>query len=155
MTFTHRFTHYFVEFCRDRRLRTFLKVVQKNLQHTCLKRGRGGGQRPFKQCLKKLHNWFGMASLTGAGFQFFHPRETGFPQLDQLILCEWCRAGRRIIVESEVTELNSCLHKMIKLPSKVLNSHSPVSVLKPLELIPNDALKKKNEYNSDEEGSYV
>ena len=32
-----------VEFCRDRRLRTFLKVVQKNLQHTCLKRGRGGG----------------------------------------------------------------------------------------------------------------
>ena len=54
--------HHFVKFCRDRRLRTFLKVVQKNLQHTCLKRGRGG-QRPFKQCLKKLHNWFGMASL--------------------------------------------------------------------------------------------
>ena len=23
----------------------------------------GGGQGPFKQCLKKLHNWFGMASL--------------------------------------------------------------------------------------------
>ena len=66
MTFTHRFTHYFVEFCRDRRLRTFLKVVQKNLQHTCLKRGRGGGQGPFKQCLKKLHNWFGMASLSMA-----------------------------------------------------------------------------------------
>ena len=27
-------------------------------------RGGGGGQRPFKQCLKKLHNWCGMASLT-------------------------------------------------------------------------------------------
>ena len=24
---------------------------------------RGGGQRPFKQCLKKLHNWHVMASL--------------------------------------------------------------------------------------------
>ena len=24
----------------------------------------GGGQRPFKQCLKKLHNWLGMASLS-------------------------------------------------------------------------------------------
>ena len=48
MTFFHRFTHYFVEFCRERRLRTFLKVVQKNLQHTCSKRG-GGGQRPFEQ----------------------------------------------------------------------------------------------------------
>ena len=23
----------------------------------------GGGQRPFKQCLKKLHNWLVMASL--------------------------------------------------------------------------------------------
>ena len=23
----------------------------------------GGGQRTFKQCLKKLHNWRGMASL--------------------------------------------------------------------------------------------
>ena len=34
--------HYFVEFCRDRRLRTFLKVIQKNLQHTCSKRGSGG-----------------------------------------------------------------------------------------------------------------
>ena len=33
--------HYFVEFCRDRRLRTFLKVVQTNLQHTCSKRGGG------------------------------------------------------------------------------------------------------------------
>ena len=27
----------------------------------------GGGQGPFKQCLKKLHNWFGMASLTLMG----------------------------------------------------------------------------------------
>ena len=25
----------------------------------------GGGQGLFKQCLKKLHNWYGMASLTG------------------------------------------------------------------------------------------
>ena len=26
--------------------------------------GGGGGQRPFKQCLKKLHNWHMMASLS-------------------------------------------------------------------------------------------
>ena len=26
--------------------------------------GGGGGQGPFKQCLKKLHNWCGMASLS-------------------------------------------------------------------------------------------
>ena len=65
MTFSNRFTHYFVEFCRDSRLRTFLEVVQKNLQHTCSKRGRGGGgQGPFEQCSKKLHYWFRMASLT-------------------------------------------------------------------------------------------
>ena len=62
MTFTHRFTHYFVEFCRDRRLRTFVKVVQKNLQHRCSKRG--GGQRPFEQCKKTLHYWWERASLT-------------------------------------------------------------------------------------------
>ena len=29
LTFSHRFVHYFVEFCRDRRLLTFLKVGQK------------------------------------------------------------------------------------------------------------------------------
>ena len=36
--FPHIFTHDFVEFCRDRCLRTFLKVVQKK------------GQKPFEQC---------------------------------------------------------------------------------------------------------
>ena len=44
MTFSHRFTHYFVEFCCDRLLRTFLKVVQKKLQQTCSKRGEGGSK---------------------------------------------------------------------------------------------------------------
>ena len=77
MTFSHIFTHYFIEFCRDRRLRTFLKVVQKNLQHTCSKQG-GGAQRPFEQCSKKLHYWYSKASLT-VGSMFIAPiisRET-------------------------------------------------------------------------------
>ena len=47
LTFFHRFTHYFVEFCRDRRLRTFLKVVQKNCNIRVQSKG---GQRPFEQC---------------------------------------------------------------------------------------------------------
>ena len=51
MTFSHRITHYFVEFCCDRRLRTFLKVVQKNLQHTCSKRG--GRSKAVWTMLKK------------------------------------------------------------------------------------------------------
>ena len=42
--FFHIFTHYFVDFNRDRRLRTFLKIVQKYLQHTCLNEGGGGGK---------------------------------------------------------------------------------------------------------------
>ena len=37
----------------------------------------GGDQRPFKQCLKKLHNWHVMASLSpidiGHGFLWNHP----------------------------------------------------------------------------------
>ena len=51
--------HYFVEFCRDRRLRTFLKVGQKNLQHTCSKRGRVKG---------RLNNVKKTSQLANVGF---------------------------------------------------------------------------------------
>ena len=37
--FWESYTYNSVEFCRDRRFRTFLKVGQKKLQHTCSKRG--------------------------------------------------------------------------------------------------------------------
>ena len=35
----------------------------------------GGGQGPFKQCLKKLHNWRGMASLISRGTSYMHKNQ--------------------------------------------------------------------------------
>ena len=45
LTFFQRFTHYFVKFYRDRRLRTFLKVVQKNCNIHVQNEGEGGGSK--------------------------------------------------------------------------------------------------------------
>ena len=41
-------------FCRDRRLRTFLKVIKFFWQLTCSKRG-GGGSKAVYKVKKKLH----------------------------------------------------------------------------------------------------
>ena len=46
-----------------------LKFLQKNSPHDVQTKG-GGGQRPFEQCLKKLHFSFTMASL----IKIFNPQ---------------------------------------------------------------------------------
>ena len=47
---------------------------------------------------------FWVKSQLNIGFNVGHPGEAGFPKLNQLRLGEWSWAGRRIIVESEVTQ---------------------------------------------------
>ena len=53
----------FVEFCCDRRLRTFLKVRQKNCNIHVQNKG-GGVKGRLNNVKKKLHFWYWMASLT-------------------------------------------------------------------------------------------
>ena len=47
---------------------------------------------------------FWVKSQLNIGFNVGHPGEAGFPKLNQLRLGEWSWTGRRIIVESEVTQ---------------------------------------------------
>ena len=42
----------------------FFKSHSKKFATYMFKTRGGGGQRLFKQCLKKLHYWYGMASLS-------------------------------------------------------------------------------------------
>merc|ERR1712218_195757 len=60
------FPQIYALFCRILSRQTFthfFKSRSKKFATYMFKTGEGGGQRPFKQCLKKLHNWHVMASL--------------------------------------------------------------------------------------------
>ena len=69
--------HYFVEFCRDRRLRTF-ESRSKKLQHTCSKRGGG-----VKGCLNNVKK---TALLVDVGFPYHKHQQHQY--LTFTIICE-------------------------------------------------------------------
>ena len=63
---------YFVDFCRNRRLRAFYKVHKKHLQPRCSKRQRGGGGgfNGFLNKVKKMQNWYCAASIIAESIDY-------------------------------------------------------------------------------------